>query len=166
MPQLFGAKLRHLREQRELSQSEHARRVGLARHTHINHIEAGRRAPSLELVLHLAGVLGVTTDYLLRDSIPVASLVAQSPPRQFGTPIQLFSAKLYQLRTQRALTQQDLTHQLGLASQGYISKLESGTKQPSPDLVAEIAEFFGVTTEYLLRDDLPVDLSTSVVSAG
>jgi DNA-binding XRE family transcriptional regulator len=34
-------------------------------------LETGRSEPSIELVLMLADIFGVTTDYLLRDAIPI-----------------------------------------------------------------------------------------------
>jgi transcriptional regulator with XRE-family HTH domain len=40
-------------------------------HTHISHLEADRKEPSIDLVLRIADVFGVSTDYLLRDAIPV-----------------------------------------------------------------------------------------------
>jgi transcriptional regulator with XRE-family HTH domain len=42
-------------------------------HTHVSHLEAGRKEPSISLVLRIADFFGVTTDYLLRDSIPVGA---------------------------------------------------------------------------------------------
>jgi transcriptional regulator with XRE-family HTH domain len=71
MPVLLGAKLRYLRQQRQMTQEELARRLGLLRQGHISNLEMGRKAPSLELVVQIADLFGVTADYLLRDSIPV-----------------------------------------------------------------------------------------------
>ena len=157
MPRLFGAKVRYQRTQQGLSQLELARRLGLAQHTHVNHIEAGRRAASLGLLLRIADVLSVTTDYLLRDSILVEQPVATLVPQAASNSLKLFGAKIYFLRSRRGITQTDLTKLLGLSSQGYISKLEAGTKEPSLNLVVQIAESFGVTIEYLLSDTIPLE---------
>lgn len=54
--------------------------------------------------------------------------------------------------------QADLARQLGLRTQAHISLLEAGHKEPSINLVLRIADLFGVTTDYLLRDDIPVSL--------
>lgn len=56
------------------------------------------------------------------------------------------------------MTQVELAHLLGLARQGYISNLEAGRKMPSLDIVVQIADLFGVTTDYLLRDIIPVEM--------
>jgi transcriptional regulator with XRE-family HTH domain len=71
MPQLLGEKVRFLRTQRQITQVELAQRLGLARQGHISNIEAGRKIPSLDVVVQIADLFGVTTDYLLRDVVPV-----------------------------------------------------------------------------------------------
>src|SRR5215217_4733351 len=120
MLRLFGEKVRLLRIHRGLSQAELADRVGLARHTHISHIEANRRVPSLELFLQISEVLGVATDYLLRDSITkFPPLLPELKDRHFVVPPHLFNAKLRYLRLQRAMTQDALAEAIGLTSQGY-----------------------------------------------
>ena len=70
----------------------------------------------------------------------------------------LLGDKIRYLRTQRQMTQVELAHLLGLARQGYISNLEAGRKMPSLDIVVQIADLFGVTTDYLLRDIIPVEM--------
>lgn len=71
MPRLLGDKLRYLRTQRHMTQVELAQRLGLARQGYVSNLEAGRKAPSLELVVQIADLFGVTTDYLLRDTTPI-----------------------------------------------------------------------------------------------
>jgi transcriptional regulator with XRE-family HTH domain len=55
------------------------------------------------------------------------------------------------------MTQIELAQRLGLARQGYVSNLEAGRKAPSLDLVVQIADLFGVSTDYLLRDTTAVE---------
>ena len=43
--------------------------------------------------------------------------------------------------------------------QGYISNLEAGRKAPSLELVVRVADLFGVTTDYLLRDSIGIEAS-------
>lgn len=69
----FGIKLRTLRQQRNLSQLDVARQLGLARQGYVSNLEMGRKAPSLRLVVQIADLFNVTADYLLRDEIPVDS---------------------------------------------------------------------------------------------
>jgi transcriptional regulator with XRE-family HTH domain len=57
--------------------------------------------------------------------------------------------------------QTELSLQLALRTQAHISLLESGRKEPSIDLVLRIADVFGVSTDYLLRDAIPVNATGS-----
>jgi transcriptional regulator with XRE-family HTH domain len=68
-PRLFGIKLRTLRQQRDLSQAGLAGQLGLARRGYISNLETGRKAPSLDLIIQIADLFDITTDYLLRDAI-------------------------------------------------------------------------------------------------
>ena len=65
-----------------------------------------------------------------------------------------FGRKLHALRLQRELTLKELAHELGYLAHGYISEIESGKKKPTVDLALKVADFFDVTTDQLLRDDV------------
>lgn len=75
----FGEKLKKLRKDRGWSQDEFGRRVGV-HGRHIGKYEIGRAMPNAETVVKIAGALGVSIDYLLRDD-----LAEQSAP---GTSLQ------------------------------------------------------------------------------
>lgn len=158
MPLRFGEKLRTLRLQQDMTQAAFARALQLQR-AHINNLEVGRRAPSLEVILHIAEFFNVTTDYLLRDAIPVEPIGVHTTnlPRTQAPVAQLFGSKLISLRERYNITQTDVARRAALTSRGYVSNLETGRKTPSPDLVPVLADIFEVTTDYLLRDAIPVD---------
>jgi transcriptional regulator with XRE-family HTH domain len=142
MPELFGAKVCHLRVERELTQVELARALGLSTQSPISLLESQYSPPSLALLVRMAYVLGVTTDYLLRDNIPVAAVadhlrVPAPPP---AAPLHQFGTKLRELRTQQGLKMNQLAAQLGLTSHSHLSHLESGRKEPSLTLVLQLAE--------------------------
>ena len=70
---IFSARLREMREHRNLKQSELAERAGLQAAA-VSHFETGRRAPSFDNLRRLADTLNVTTDYLMgRADEPVSS---------------------------------------------------------------------------------------------
>ena len=73
--------------------------------------------------------------------------------------IRSFGKKLHVLRLKRKLTLKELAHELGYIAHGYISEIESGKKKPTVDLVLKVADFFSVTTDQLLRDDMKLTLS-------
>ncbi len=155
----FGAKLRYLRHKHGLTQRELSRAIGLTGHAAVSSLEAGRNLPSIELVLRLADLFDVTTDYLVRDSIPLDTpqmyTGAKLSPDQLRSNI--FGAKLRALRRKHQVLQVELAQQLGLRRQGYISNLETSRIAPSLQLVVRIADLFKVSTDYLLRDTLPVE---------
>lgn len=64
------------------------------------------------------------------------------------------SEKLYQLRRQQGLSQEQAAEQLGVSRQA-ISKWESGQSTPDPDNLAALSRFYHVTTDYLLLEDVP-----------
>jgi transcriptional regulator with XRE-family HTH domain len=148
---MFRQKLRMLRLQHEVSQTELARRLGLASHTNISHLEAQRHTPSLGLVLQVAGIFGVSADYLLRDAqSPQPAAPASSAPRN-DLALAHLGEQLRRLRHQAGLTQVQLAQQLGLAAHTHISYLERGLKTPSPDLAVQLADVFGVPVDRLFQ---------------
>lgn len=67
----------------------------------------------------------------------------------------MFPVRLKALRMQKKLTHQDMADFLGITRQGY-SKYENGQSQPDIDTINKLAQFFNVTTDYLLgRTDEP-----------
>lgn len=154
MAQQFGAKLRHLRSLRHLGQRELATIVNASK-SHVSNMEAGRKAPSLAMVVRIAVVFEVTTDYLLRDDVPVASPIAtQFNPDSVATSPSLLGSKLRVLRTQQNWLQADVAQHIGLRTQGHISLLESSGKEPSLPRLLQLADLFGVSLDDLLRDDI------------
>lgn len=72
-----------------------------------------------------------------------------------------FGTILKQLRKSHSLTQTQLGSQIGL-SKAVVSKYENGMGYPSFDVLVMIADFFGVTTDFLLGVDKSktIDVST------
>jgi len=60
-----------------------------------------------------------------------------------------FGENLKNLRKSRDLTQKDFGAKVGL-SKAVVSKYENGMGYPSFDVLVRIAQYFGVTTDYLL----------------
>lgn len=50
-----------------------------------------------------------------------------------------------------------LAETLGYSAHGHISELEAGKKVPTVVFVLRVADFFGVSTDDLLRDELDLD---------
>lgn len=62
---LIGMRVRDKRERKKLSQIELGKLVGL-HSTAINHIEAGRRCPSVYVLLALCQALKLSPNYILK----------------------------------------------------------------------------------------------------
>lgn len=159
MPQLFGAKLRHTRRLHDLTQSELANALSLASYTYINRLEADQRTPSLIFVVRLAMLFQQPTDYFLRDTIPIEATRTSiiKPLTATEQPMQLLGTKLRELRRQKGWKQTELTRHLGLSHPGYINNLEADRRVPSLDLIVQIANLFGITTDYLTLDVIPIN---------
>ncbi len=67
--QRFGEKLHALRIQHGLTLKELANKLGYVAHGHISELEAGKKLPTVEFVLKVADLFGVTIDQLLRDDL-------------------------------------------------------------------------------------------------
>ncbi|MBE7530497.1 MAG: helix-turn-helix transcriptional regulator [Chloroflexi bacterium] len=61
--------------------------------------------------------------------------------------------KLKALRAQHGLTTRQLAVELEV-SQAQISRIENGLRQPDGDLLIRISDFFHISLDRLMRDDL------------
>lgn len=60
----FGEKLKRLRKEKNLTQLQLAERIGVTKSV-ISAYESSSRYPSYDILIKLAGIFRVTTDYLL-----------------------------------------------------------------------------------------------------
>lgn len=72
----------------------------------------------------------------------------------------LLSEKLYKLRKNSGLSQEQLAEQLNVSRQA-ISKWESGTAFSESEKLITISNYFGVSVDYLLKDDEENRLKTT-----
>ena len=63
----MGARIRELRTARRWSQSDLARQIGVQKAT-VGQYESGDRSPSYEVLIRIADVFAVSTDYLIRGN--------------------------------------------------------------------------------------------------
>ena len=64
------------------------------------------------------------------------------------------SDKIQNLRKENGLSQEAFAEKLGVSRQS-VSKWESGAAMPDIDKIVSISETFGVSTDYLLKEDTP-----------
>ncbi len=65
----------------------------------------------------------------------------------------ILADKLIELRKQNGWSQEELADRIGVSRQS-VSKWESGTSIPDLDRILKLGEIFGVSTDYLLKDEL------------
>lgn len=72
----------------------------------------------------------------------------------------MLNIRIKELRTARGLTQVEFANNLSVSKQA-VSNWENNNIQPSIDMLLKIADFFGVTTDYLLgrSNDNSLDVS-------
>ncbi|MCD8098555.1 MAG: helix-turn-helix domain-containing protein [Lachnospiraceae bacterium] len=65
----------------------------------------------------------------------------------------ILSEKLLTLRTRAGLSQEELAEKLNVSRQS-VSKWESGSSIPGIDKILEISRIYGISTDYLLKDEM------------
>lgn len=65
----------------------------------------------------------------------------------------ILADKLIELRKQHGWSQEELAEKIGISRQS-VSKWESGTSIPDLDKVLKLSQIFGVTTDYLIKDEI------------
>lgn len=74
----------------------------------------------------------------------------------------IIGEKIYKLRNASGLSQEQLAEKLQVSRQS-ISKWESGNTIPSMDKIVELSKIFGISTDYLLIDEIE-DLPSEIVA--
>lgn len=72
-----------------------------------------------------------------------------------------FAEKLYNLRTQYGYSQEALAEKLNVSRQA-ISKWELGTTLPETDKMIVISDFFDVSIDYLLKENIKINRGESL----
>ena len=72
----------------------------------------------------------------------------------------MLSEKLYKLRKNSGLSQEQLAEQLNVSRQA-ISKWEQGTATPESEKLISISNYFDVTVDYLLKEDTEDTMNTT-----
>ena len=124
------------RKKRNLLQKEVAELISVDRTTYAKY-ETGAIIPPVGVLIRIAELFGVSVDYLIEhDAINVGY-------KPFGDILKT-------LRTSKGLTQQELASIIGV-DQSSIGKYEGKEhKVPSDDVKERIADYFGVSIDYLM----------------
>ena len=76
----------------------------------------------------------------------------------------MFAERLKELRSARSLMQKDISRIFNV-SMGAVGNWESGKRIPDVETLIRIADYFGVSVDYLIGHDLPDTASRPAISA-
>lgn len=65
----------------------------------------------------------------------------------------ILADKIINLRKKNGWSQEELAERLGVSRQS-VSKYEGAQSVPDLDKILKLSEIFGVTTDYLIKDDI------------
>lgn len=144
---MLPEKLKELRRKRGMTQKQVADAIHVEQGTYSMY-ENGKRHLSCETVVKLASFFDVTTGYLM----------GEEHPEQHRT----FAETLAALRTDRGLSQDALAKDLEI-SKNSIYYYENDKRVPDIDTAVRIAQYFGVTVDYLLGYNKPQNSDECIV---
>ena len=98
--------------------------------------------PGTDAVIKLSDYFNVTTDYILKGT-PSTGAPQQEVHMQVAE-------RILELMQERNVKAAQLTREIPLTN-GLITQWKKGLQKPSTDAVVKIANYFGVTTDYLLQ---------------
>lgn len=131
--------LKYLREKRGVNQKDLSLSLGLSQAA-VGNWESGSRTPDIETIIKLAQFFDVTLDdFILRELRP---------------SVPLYVKNLRYLRTKHGMTKEDIADLLGLKSKSSLSLVESGKSGMAIENLEKLADFFGVTLDQMVKQDL------------
>lgn len=134
--------LRYLREQRGFNQKELSDVLGMSRAA-IGNWEKQHRIPDIETIIKLAQFFDVTLDdFILKELRP---------------PAPLYVKNLSYLRSKHDMTHEDIADLLGYRRKQRYVAIETGEASVSVEDLEKLADFFGVTMDQLIKQDLSKD---------
>ena len=143
----FTSNIKILRQEYNVSQPQLARETGLKKSA-IGHWELGNRTPSATAVIILSRYFQVTTDYLLKVNEDNTSVYRSD---DYCADMTLLNKRLKDLRIKNKLSQSELAKNVNI-SQPAINYWELGKRTPNANAIITLANYFGVTTDYLLGE--------------
>lgn len=71
--------------------------------------------------------------------------------------MQRLGEKVRTLRKRRGMTLKELALGLGFTWHSYVSEIETGKKNPTTEMIINLADLFGVSVDLLVRDELDLE---------
>ena len=147
MKEKFTSNIKKLRKEFNVSQMQFAKEIGYGKSV-ISSWELGDQTPSAKAIIILSRYFQVSTDYLLKVTDDNTTLHRID---DFDVDMSIFNKRLKDLRLKNKLSQDRLADKTGI-SQSAIGNWEIGKGIPAATAIIKLANYFGVTTDYLLGE--------------
>lgn len=147
MTENFSTNIRKLRKEFKVSQPQLAKEIGYGKSI-VSDWETGISIPSAKAVIILSRYFQVSTDYLLKLTNDNSML---HRIYDFDVDMSVFGKRLKDLRNKNNVSQLELARRTKLA-QSSINHWEKGIHVPAITIIITLADYFGVTTDYLLGE--------------
>lgn len=135
----FAHNLKYLRKRDGFTQEGLSARLGIAQSSLANY-EAGIREPELNRLVEISEFFKVTVDDLLKNEIK-----PQMP---------IYVSNIKYLRKKHNMSQQEMAKILGYSGKQGYNAIEIGATDISVVNLVKLADFFGVTLDELVKQDL------------
>lgn len=140
----FHEKLKVLRKKQGLTQKSLSSMLNISQGAYANW-ENGKREPNFEKLSMLACIFDASIDYLLSENLEISK---ESYLKLKEEKKNLFSVRLKELRLQHGFSQEELAEKIGIKQNSY-SDWENGKCKPNYEKLEKIADFFGVSLDWL-----------------
>lgn len=170
---LFQKRLKELRAEKNMTQEDVANKLNLTKSAY-GYYEQGKTVPDAYMLSSLAEIFNVTTDYLLGMSSVKSQIntfvVYKSIPHKSLSKneslISNFGERFKQLREEKKLTQDELVTKFNKVyftsfNKSTISQYENNKRKPETNILENWADFFGISTDYLLGRSPVVSYTTT-----
>lgn len=146
----FGIRFKEERKKKNLTQQGLASLFHLDKSS-ISKYENGHQVPEMETLIKLSNFFEVSIDYLL----------GKTDNRNSDTDLEVsvgdnFGKKLKQLRDSYNISAMKLSEDLNI-HRGSLSNWETGKRKPDSEMLLKIANYFGVSVDYLLGNENKTD---------
>ena len=131
--------LKYLRERNGINQRDLSDALGLSSGA-VGNWENESRTPDIETIIKLAQFFDVTLDDLIL--------------KELRPPAPLYVKNLRYLRTKHDMTHEDIADLLGYRRKQRYVAIETGEASVSVEDLEKLADFFGVTMDQLIKQDL------------
>ena len=140
----FYEKLKVLRKEKGLTQKSLSNILNITQGAYAQW-ENGKREPNFEKLSMLACIFDVSIDFLLSEYLEISKETYLKLKEEKKN---LFSVRLKELRLQHGFSQEELAEKIGIKQNSY-SDWENGKCKPNYEKLEKIADFFGVSLDWL-----------------